>query len=526
MEEDILYGKKRHLFGGLEPSNMKLFQCVLIDGEKVALRIELPTDTIIDGQVLCTVAGATIRRKTDGYPKDEFDGVEVFNVTSDGTYYDSDIDLDSTYFYAAFPYSDQGVYNRSVTNSRTSHNGDPNYYLYGYDIDLDEPDPYERVSYPNDVYNYGWTSAKMIYEDDEFDYGDWAFAPGEHFMPRPCMLRFDGTVDHYLQPSDYSLRADGDGSQLSSVADTSFEGNAMMEWPKIYTKRWEENGVYHFRCSNVKHDDTWDCWCNYDSNDNEIDHFYTSIYTCNLHDSKAKSISGAYSKYNTTGINWLKYTTNCGAGWAFGTYADYLLIQDLLVMMGHSTDTQAVYGVGYKMQTASELLSGTMDNKGLFYGGTSEDIGVKVFGMEHWWGHKPRFIVGLLTTESKYYVKITSGTHDGTTVKGFSTSAIDGYLAFDSSGITSGYVKEMYIERYGRIPKTSGGSASTYEADHCKSSTSTNGSVSMGTVSTRTTGNQTDMSDPYFGAFLIDYESSSDGSTYNTIGLSFKPESN
>lgn len=116
----------------------------------------------------------------------------------------------------------------------------------------------------------------------------------------------------------------------------------MMEWPKIYTKRWEENGVYHFRCSDIPQDDTWDCWCNYDRNNNEIDHFYTPIYFGSNVSSKLRSISGQanmVSKNATTEINYAKAN---GSDWYTEVLADRLLIQDLLVMMGKSTDCQTV----------------------------------------------------------------------------------------------------------------------------------------------------------------------------------------
>lgn len=38
-----------------------------------------------------------------------------------------------------------------------------------------------------------------------FSYGDWENA---FFMPRPCMLKYDGTVDYYLDPNDYTKRVD------------------------------------------------------------------------------------------------------------------------------------------------------------------------------------------------------------------------------------------------------------------------------------------------------------------------------
>ena len=71
-EEDLIFGKNRHFFGGIEPSNMQNFTAV-IKGEHVKITAQLPADTVINGQTLGTVEGAVIRRKTTDYPKDEFD---------------------------------------------------------------------------------------------------------------------------------------------------------------------------------------------------------------------------------------------------------------------------------------------------------------------------------------------------------------------------------------------------------------------------------------------------------------------
>ena len=53
----------------------------------------------------------------------------------------------------------------------------------------------------------------MDYDNDSFDYGSWEDA---FFMPRPCMLKSDGTVDYYLDPDDYSKREDGTASDISN----------------------------------------------------------------------------------------------------------------------------------------------------------------------------------------------------------------------------------------------------------------------------------------------------------------------
>lgn len=118
-EEDLIFGKNRHFYGGLEPSNMLLFQAnqAIENGDPVIkLQCTLPNDTVYEGQTLCTVAGAVIKRKALDYPADEFDGQLVADVKESGDIFDTSVQNGDTYYYAAFPYTTQGVYNRNPVN--------------------------------------------------------------------------------------------------------------------------------------------------------------------------------------------------------------------------------------------------------------------------------------------------------------------------------------------------------------------------------------------------------------------------
>lgn len=561
-EEDLIFGKNRHFFGGIEPSNMLAFS-VVADGGVVKVTATLPEDTIVNGQTLCTVEGAIIRRKTTGYPTDEFDGdlvaniktsttfadtgalatgtyyyaafpyttqgvynrnkanrivvnepepMEVFsaksvyvsasdtvrvditaelpsgvagavirrsttgyptsetdgelfkNITADGTYQDTNVVVGVVYYYAAFPYTSTGAYNRSEAN-RTSVTPKKRDYLFGYDLVKATSSPTGRVTYPSDVDNADFTPAAMNFTSGVFNYGSWDIEPGEKFMPRPCMLTYAGVVDQYLNPDDYTKKVDGTSSD---VANTSFGGNAMMEWPKIYTKRWEENGVYHFRCSDTPQDDDWDCWCNYDRNNNQIDHFYTPIYFGSLVSGKLRSISGASNSVSTTAANEITYAKANGDDWYTEVLADRLLLQDLLVMMARSTECQTAFGHGRcKSSNSSAIAPGTMNTKGMFWGSNDQTSGVKVFGMENVWGNLWRRTAGWINTSGTQKVKLTRGTHDGSTATDYNTDG-SGYISVASatpSGTSGGYISSMKTEAYGRLPVTASGSSSTYEAD-------------------------------------------------------------
>lgn len=562
-EEDLIFGKNRHFFGGIEPSNMLTFNAVAEDGV-VRVTATLPADTVINNQTLCTVEGAVIRRKTTDYPKDEFDGDLVANIKTSTTLVDSGASATGTYYYAAFPYTTQGVYNRNKANrvvinepepmeaftaksvyvsatdsvkveitaalpanvvgamirksttgyptsetdgelfkdikadgvytdtnvtvgavyyysafpytstgaynrseaNRTSVTPKKRDYLFGYDLVKATSSTSGRVTYPDDVDNAGFTPAAMNFSTSKFNYGSWNFAPGEKFMPRPCMLTYTGVVDEYLNPNDYAKNTENLPSQVANV---SFNGNAMMEWPKIFTKRWEENGVYHFRCSDTPQDDTWECWSNYDRLNNQIDHFYTPIYFGSKDSSnRLRSISGAANSVSTTADTEINYAKANGADWYIEVLADRLLLQDLLVMMAKTTECQTAFGYGRCKTTNRDAISnGTMNTRGMFWGDDDQTSGVKVFGMENWWGNLWRRTAGYVNDNGVQVVKLTRGTKDGSTAADYNTDGT-GYIEIvgaTPTGTSGGYIKTMKTEAFGRLPVDASGSSSTFEAD-------------------------------------------------------------
>lgn len=72
---------------------------------------------------------------------------------------------------------------------------------YGMHIDGNESDPSAKVTYLRDA--VGMTPVKMNFSTGVFSYGSWGNA---FFIPRPCMLKTNGTVDYYLNPNDYTKK--------------------------------------------------------------------------------------------------------------------------------------------------------------------------------------------------------------------------------------------------------------------------------------------------------------------------------
>lgn len=347
--------------------------------------------------------------------------------------------------------------------------------VYGFHVNGAESDPAAMVTYLKDA--VGMTPAKMNFTDDYFDYGSWKDA---FFMPRPCMLKYDGTVDYYLDPDDYTKKADG---TASDVADTNYGGNAMMEWGQNGKKIWlkvvpdadTKSGTVYIADHQV--DSTFHAWSFINNQGILVDHFYTPIYNGAKVDSKLRSISGLDYNYLTTAMTAAQEVTAAKANnpgsdvlWNTEVYADIMLINFLLILIGKNMDTASVFGEGRRSQTSaasSVLTTGTMDTKGLFWGDDSTSYGVKVFGMENWWGNQWRRYAGHINASGTEKVKLTYGTKDGSAATSYNTDGTD-YLTTGVTGHTGtngGYCNEMRFTPYGMTPVAASGTSSTYYCD-------------------------------------------------------------
>ena len=350
--------------------------------------------------------------------------------------------------------------------------------IYGMRIKDNESVSAQKITYLNDASNM--EPAYMDFANNKFEYGSWANA---FFMPRPCMLKYDGTVDYYLDPNDYYKKEDG---TTSDVDDYSYDGNAMIEWGQNGVRIWykvvpdeldpKSCEVY---VSNYKVNNTYKAWSFINNDGDLVDHFYTPIFNGTIDGSgKLRSISDKtytdYCKNKTAAQEIAAAQLNNPTGedlWYTEVYCDVNLINYLLLLMSKNTDTQAAYGYGRSTVIGSAeymLDTGTMNTKGMFWGSNDGTSGVKVFGMENYWANQHRRLAGLLTNNGVYYYKFTKGTEDGSTASDYSTTSSTGYLVGPTAGATSGYAKSMSYKSdgfYGCID-VSGGSGTTYYADY------------------------------------------------------------
>ena len=353
--------------------------------------------------------------------------------------------------------------------------------IYGMHIDGTESDPDAKITYLADA--VGMTPAYMDFTKGEFNYGSWGDA---FFMPRPCMLRSNGFVDYYLKPTDLTKKLD---ETASDVANTSYDGNAMMEWGQLDGSRiWlkivpDANKIgASVYIADHRADPDFHDWAFHNYKSQSSDFFYTPIYNGSKISDKLRSLSGQQVSNNLNATQertaaQLNNPTDTPI-WDIETFADITLINFLAILITKSTNGQAKFGQGLSSDGSEALnngfRTGVHDDKGLFYGTNSGTISsttygnaVKIFGMENWWGFQWRRYIGHVMVNGVQKAKLTYGQEDGSTTTGYNLTG-DGYKTENSTaptGTFGSYIKSFLYTEDGLFLKDVSGSSTTYYED-------------------------------------------------------------
>lgn len=332
---------------------------------------------------------------------------------------------------------------------------------YGYRVKESEGNPASRVEYLFDA--AGMTPAKMDYAAGAFNYGSWAdfFVVRDNF---PCMVKNDGTVDYALNPDDYTKKAVT--GEESDVSNADYAGNAMSAIPLVWVKRYHENGYRYVIFCESQYDESYKAYAHTRPDGTISPYAYGPMFEGSIIDSKLRSISGVAPTSNTSASSEVAAAQATGSNFTITTWAFWNLIYDLLVLIGKSTHVQAVFGQGHTTggsSAADFLETGTLKDKGQFFGYSNTTSAVKVFHMENFWGDRWGRIVGLIYDHGMYKAKMTPE-GDGYNLTGAGYTAIRKGISAASAG--GGYVKNAQQTEYGLFPTVLGGSEAAYDADY------------------------------------------------------------
>ena len=327
---------------------------------------------------------------------------------------------------------------------------------YGIKISKKEKNPDKRVTYIHDAKDL--QPARMNFDTGVFEYGSWqgrAFAAPENNYP--CMVKADGTEDYKLMQEDYTKKEDG---AASDVANTDYAGNAMAAFKGGWLCQYETEADEFIIWSNVKYDDGYNAYHRTAPDGVIREGFYRHIYKPTLIDGKARSISGAEIMGGFTAQQERQLCKANGEAWEQSTWQQWNYIICLLKIMAKTDDLQAAYGYGNCDNPAWEALpTGTLNDKGQFYGSREKDKQVKVFHTEALWGDKWERLAGLIVDNGTVKVH----THGEYNFTGQGYKSVYRYIirSFDY-----GFVDGTVMTPYGRFPVSFNGGRHEYTADY------------------------------------------------------------
>lgn len=392
-------------------------------------------------------ASTRIVRKEGGFPVDENDGVVVVisttkNEYKDTAYVDSGLTNGTTYYYRAFTYSVDGVYNTS-DSVQLSATPRP-FRTMTVTIDLNDSNPETCGSYTDDA--VGMPSGKT----------DEAIAAWQDFFGyKPCLFK-DGKVVGYLNPNDYSKFENGEDADITS----GDAGDVMIEFPRRGIKISKSGKIVTVSMTDDL-DDLGFTHYAHTRGETKKEYFYIGAYLGFITNNKLRSLSDKVKSNKNNGSTcYAEDYRDCahanGTGYEMMTYYQWMYIQVMyLLQFRGNLDSQSSVGVGLNDENPT---SGSLDNFGLIYGSSSSTASTKLFGMEDIWAACSTFIDGCaLDSENVVYLATDAfnNKHDGYkkyqsytySRYGYTSDVVGnsevGFFPIDFSGSTTTYFCDM-----------------------------------------------------------------------------------
>ena len=260
-----------------------------------------------------------------------------------------------------------------------------------------------------------------------------------------------------------------DGS-TSDVGNTSYDGNAMVQFPLVWIYRYEDDDYLYEIISDIQWDSNYKAYAHTNSNGDIRPYCYYSMFST-VSNSKLRSFAGTNLNKTKTLQELLTYAKNNGSGWNIAYWSLKELIRTLMYVMSKSCNAKK-FGYGVRDRGESYLVSnGTLNTKGQFFSYPSSICNpAKVFHSECIIGQQWLFVAGANVRSGVLYLKMTN---EG---NGYNWNSTDYQNMGTLPASGGGNIQEMSCSEYGMVPKTLASGNSTYFALRYFSVSKQNGS--------------------------------------------------
>ncbi|MDD3137682.1 MAG: hypothetical protein PHX08_01755 [Lachnospiraceae bacterium] len=421
---DNLAFKNKFGYGGITPQLCKNLQKTIGTDRRITLTWTDPGDTFIDGILVSSWAKTIIVKKSGSYPQNIIDGETVVENTVRNQYEDTGyIDEDYTgttdnleqIYYMAFPAADTGATSINISNRFSE------FVIYGFVENMSVLDPTARITYLGE--NAAFTSAKMDYTNNVFNYGSWGNWSWLKKV-QPYMVDFSGNPDYKLNPNNYAFKEDG--ITASDVSNQNYQGGAYTWIPKIYTYQYIEGNLRYVYFCEKKADANFRPVGFIDYNEAELEGIWIPMFYGSVVSSKMRSISGTTTINTQTTATEYTYLQNAGVRHVFFGGSIINTLTDILYMMARNTNSQAAYGAGFNTggTAAASLKANVVIGGGMFYGTNGNNALNKIFhsivlGSYQIWQRNPYEILynGIYRVSPYYKYSLTAENYINTGIQ-------------------------------------------------------------------------------------------------------------
>lgn len=240
-------------------------------------------------------------------------------------------------------------------------------------------------------------------------------------------------------------------------------GDVVSRIPAFYCRRYRDDDYEYWKVADMEVED-FQLHDAFNRQDGVRDYLYIGCYETS---SNNCSLSGKTPTTNITRASFRSYAKAKGSKWSQVDLATWSAFQMLVTIECGTRDVQTAYGEGYSASSHTACIStGTCDSVPNLCGrpaGTSNNVGVIVYGIENPWGNLWKFLDGINWNSGTYYIC--------TNQDNFADDTASNYIAmaFSGASCTSGsYISQMGIDSDHMgilLPTQTNGSSSTYYCD-------------------------------------------------------------
>lgn len=315
------------------------------------------------------------------------------------------------------------------------------YKVYGVIINLSNSNSANAVTYTDDA--VGMTGGSST----------WDSLPIFKDI-KPCVM-VNGVVQYYLNPNDFTKKADGNTADITTVGN-----DVMIEIPKVGFKISTSGSTLTIKVTDNPNagSDGFKYYAHTRTTEGDCNKLYIGAYAGYVSSSKLYSSSGKTPTVSQTIGTFRTQAQARGSGYDLISFYPLTLLQCLFIIRYKSIDSQTALGKGY-VDASAKTSTGATNTNGMYYGTTSGTVHVKFAGIEDFWGNVYYWIDGLYSDSNRNILtafKDFNDTGSGYTSRGQGASSnLSGYMSKPQGTTESGFVA-----------KETNGSTTTYFADN------------------------------------------------------------